>query len=194
MGNCAPYARKDGFTPLNKTPKEILTTKGVNFPPHPPIVGTPENQNMNTLYDNFMDQGHINNDCFYLKKQIEEVVDSGKLDHLVKDIRQGGQQNKNAAKGKENVINMVRSYGYQKRRYERMEEWMDNEKEFPSENCQVKYATCTQLDSALTWWNSHVKTLRIDAAYAMTWKELIKMMTEVYCPRNEIQNLEKEAL
>ncbi|GKC52134.1 reverse transcriptase domain-containing protein, partial [Tanacetum coccineum] len=60
------------------------------------------------------------------------------------------------------------------------------------ENCQVKYTTCTQLDSALTWWNSHVKTLRIDAAYAMTWNELIKMMTEVYCPRNEIQNLENK--
>ncbi|GKC52135.1 hypothetical protein Tco_1074880 [Tanacetum coccineum] len=77
MGNCAPYARKDGFTPLNKTPKEILTTEGVNFPPHPQIVGTSENQNMNTLYDNFMDRGHINNDCFHLKKQIKEAVDSG---------------------------------------------------------------------------------------------------------------------
>ncbi|GKB05761.1 hypothetical protein Tco_0833956 [Tanacetum coccineum] len=88
---------------------------------------------MNTLYDNFIDRGHINNDCFHLKKQIEEAVDSGKLDHLVKDIRQGGQQNKNASKDKANVINMVRSYGYQKRRYERMEEWMDNEKAFPSD-------------------------------------------------------------
>ncbi|GJZ48599.1 hypothetical protein Tco_0602431 [Tanacetum coccineum] len=63
---------------------------------------------MNTLYDNFIDRGHINNDCFHLKKQIEEAVDSGKLDHLVKDIRQGGQQNKNASKDKANVINMDR--------------------------------------------------------------------------------------
>ncbi|GKF54847.1 hypothetical protein Tco_0165187 [Tanacetum coccineum] len=36
------------------------------------------------------------------------------------------------------------------------------------ENCQVKYATCTLLDSALTWWNSHMKTVGIGAAYAMT--------------------------
>ncbi|GKG32375.1 hypothetical protein Tco_0429885, partial [Tanacetum coccineum] len=49
-------------------------------------------------------------------------------------------------------------------------------------NCQVKYATCTLLDSALTWWNSHVKTVGIEAAYEMSWKELMKMMTEVYCP------------
>ncbi|GKB29336.1 reverse transcriptase domain-containing protein, partial [Tanacetum coccineum] len=59
-------------------------------------------------------------------------------------------------------------------------------------NCQVKYATCTLLDSALTWWNSHVKTVEIDAAYAMNWKKLIKMMTKVYFPRNEIQKMENE--
>ncbi|GKF52129.1 hypothetical protein Tco_0148596 [Tanacetum coccineum] len=45
---------------------------------------------------------------------------------------------------------------------------------------------------ALTWWNSHVKTIGIDAAYEMPWNELIKMMTEVYCPRNEIQKMENE--
>ncbi|GJU90778.1 putative reverse transcriptase domain-containing protein [Tanacetum coccineum] len=47
-------------------------------------------------------------------------------------------------------------------------------------------------DSALTWWNSHVKIVGINAAYTMTWKELMKMMTEVYYPRNEIQKLENE--
>ncbi|GJU57912.1 integrase, catalytic region, zinc finger, CCHC-type containing protein [Tanacetum coccineum] len=56
----------------------------------------------------------------------------------------------------------------------------------------VKCATCTILDGALTWWNSHVKTVEIDAAYDMSWRELMKMMTEVYCPRNEIQKLENE--
>ncbi|GJY36129.1 hypothetical protein Tco_0421507 [Tanacetum coccineum] len=42
----------------------------------------------------------------------------------------------------------------------------------------VKCATCTILDGALTWWNSHVKTVEIDAAYDMSWRELMKMMTE----------------
>ncbi|GJW51978.1 putative reverse transcriptase domain-containing protein [Tanacetum coccineum] len=63
-------------------------------------------------------------------------------------------------------------------------------------NCQerlsVKYATCTLLDSALTWWNSHKRTIRTDAAYALSWRELLKLMTEVYCPRNEIQKMETE--
>ncbi|GJZ83900.1 hypothetical protein Tco_0649073 [Tanacetum coccineum] len=40
-------------------------------------------------------------------------------------------------------------------------------------NCQVKYATCTLLDSAFTWWNSHVKTVGLEAAYEMSWKELM---------------------
>ncbi|GKB48925.1 reverse transcriptase domain-containing protein [Tanacetum coccineum] len=58
--------------------------------------------------------------------------------------------------------------------------------------CQVKYVTCTFLGSALTWWNSYVKTIGHDAAYEMTWQNLMKMMTEAYCPRNEIQKLENE--
>ncbi|GKB73822.1 putative reverse transcriptase domain-containing protein [Tanacetum coccineum] len=55
------------------------------------------------------------------------------------------------------------------------------------ERYQVKYATCTLLDSALTWWNSHKRTIRTNAAYALSWRELLKLMTEVYYPRNEIQ-------
>nr|GEW57779.1 hypothetical protein [Tanacetum cinerariifolium] len=45
---------------------------------------------------------------------------------------------------------------------------------------------------ALTWWNSHKRTIGIEAAYDMSWVELMKLMTEVYCPRNEIQNMETE--
>ncbi|GJR42131.1 putative reverse transcriptase domain-containing protein [Tanacetum coccineum] len=46
------------------------------------------------------------------------------------------------------------------------------------------------VDSALTWWNSHKRTIGVEAAYAMNWVELMKLMTEVYCPRNEIQKME----
>ncbi|GJS67157.1 putative reverse transcriptase domain-containing protein [Tanacetum coccineum] len=60
------------------------------------------------------------------------------------------------------------------------------------EKSQVKYATCTLLDSALTWWNSHKRTIGTEAAFAMSWRELMKLMTEVYCPRNEIQKMETE--
>nr|GEU79429.1 putative reverse transcriptase domain-containing protein [Tanacetum cinerariifolium] len=57
---------------------------------------------------------------------------------------------------------------------------------------QVKYATCTLQNSALTWWNSHKRIIGVDAEYAMKWVGLIKLMTEVYCPRNEVQNMEIE--
>ncbi|GJR41224.1 putative reverse transcriptase domain-containing protein [Tanacetum coccineum] len=44
--------------------------------------------------------------------------------------------------------------------------------------CQVKYVTYTLMDGALTWWNSHVKMVGIDAAYDMSWKDLMKIMIE----------------
>nr|GFB22800.1 hypothetical protein [Tanacetum cinerariifolium] len=43
---------------------------------------------------------------------------------------------------------------------------------------QVKYATCTLQDSALTCWNSHKRTIGVEAAYAMKWARLMKLMTE----------------
>ncbi|GKE07753.1 putative reverse transcriptase domain-containing protein, partial [Tanacetum coccineum] len=44
---------------------------------------------------------------------------------------------------------------------------------------QVKYASCTLLDAVLTWWNSYKRTVGVDAAYSMTWKALMKLMTEM---------------
>nr|GEV01773.1 hypothetical protein [Tanacetum cinerariifolium] len=65
---------------------------------------------------------------------------------------------------------------------------------FRISNCtlenQIKFATCTLLESALTWWNTHVRIVGHDLAYAMTWTNLKKMMTKKYCPRGEIKKLE----
>ncbi|GJX96332.1 putative reverse transcriptase domain-containing protein [Tanacetum coccineum] len=61
----------------------------------------------------------------------------------------------------------------------------------PMEN-QVKFATCTFIGNALTWWNSHMKAITQDVAYDMDWKTLKKMMTVKYCPRGEIKKLEIE--
>ncbi|GKB92134.1 putative reverse transcriptase domain-containing protein, partial [Tanacetum coccineum] len=57
---------------------------------------------------------------------------------------------------------------------------------------QVKFATCTLLGAALTWWNDHVRTLGYDAAYAMTWGTFKKKLTDKYCPNGEIKKLEIE--
>ncbi|GJY22909.1 putative reverse transcriptase domain-containing protein [Tanacetum coccineum] len=86
-------------------------------------------------------------------------------------------------KGTEGVVGLIR--------------WFEKmETVFHISNCpekyQVKYATCTLLNSALTWWNSHKRTIGTEAAFAMSWRELMKLMAEVYCPRNEIQKIESE--
>ncbi|GKA02770.1 putative reverse transcriptase domain-containing protein [Tanacetum coccineum] len=54
---------------------------------------------------------------------------------------------------------------------------------------QVKFATCTLLGAALTWWNGQIRTLGPEA-YAMTWEVLKKKITDKYCPQGEIKKLE----
>ncbi|GJS84847.1 putative reverse transcriptase domain-containing protein [Tanacetum coccineum] len=72
-------------------------------------------------------------------------------------------------KGTEGVVGLIR--------------WFEKmETVFHVSNCleksQVKYATFTLLNSALTWWNSYKRTIGTEAAFAMSWRELIKIMTK----------------
>ncbi|GJV52432.1 reverse transcriptase domain-containing protein [Tanacetum coccineum] len=76
-------------------------------------------------------------------------------------------------------------------------QWFERmETVFRISNCtvenQVKFATCTLMGTALTWWNLHAKTVTNEVAYAMTWSDLKKKMTTKYCPRNEIKKIEAE--
>ncbi|GKE01647.1 reverse transcriptase domain-containing protein [Tanacetum coccineum] len=76
-----------------------------------------------------------------------------------------------------------------------LSQWFKNmESVFHMSNCavenQVKFATYTFLGNSLTWWNSHMKAITQDVAYAMDWKTLKKMMTDKYYPRGEIKKLE----
>ncbi|GKA07945.1 putative reverse transcriptase domain-containing protein [Tanacetum coccineum] len=74
-------------------------------------------------------------------------------------------------------------------------QWFEKMKNvFSISNCfvenQIKFSTCTLLAGALTWWNSHVRTVGYDVVYAMTWTDLKKNMTDKYCSRGEIKKLE----
>ncbi|GJW85758.1 hypothetical protein Tco_0158903 [Tanacetum coccineum] len=67
-------------------------------------------------------------------------------------------------KGMEGVVGLIR--------------WFEKmETVFHISNCpeksQVKYATCTLLNSALTWWNTHKRTIGTKVAFAMSWRELM---------------------
>ena len=39
-------------------------------------------------------------------------------------------------------------------------------------DCQVKFSACTFMHAALSWWNTHVQTIGIVQANALTWAEL----------------------
>nr|GFB81702.1 hypothetical protein [Tanacetum cinerariifolium] len=57
---------------------------------------------------------------------------------------------------------------------------------------KVKFATATLHGRALTWWNSQVATLGPEVANARTWAEVKQMMTDEFCPTEEVQRLEDE--
>nr|GEZ72658.1 reverse transcriptase domain-containing protein [Tanacetum cinerariifolium] len=78
-----------------------------------------------------------------------------------------------------------------------LSQWFERmESVFHISNCavenQVKFAIRTLHSIVLTWWNTYVKTVGHEAAYGMSWKTLMKIMTEKYCPRNKIRKLEME--
>ncbi|GKD65425.1 reverse transcriptase domain-containing protein [Tanacetum coccineum] len=86
------------FTPLTRTPKEILAVKAGKFKPPPPMVTLTEKRSSNKFCDFHNDKGHSTDECMQLKKQIEELVLDWKLSHLIKEIKQGRDQTKNEKK------------------------------------------------------------------------------------------------
>nr|GEW03704.1 hypothetical protein [Tanacetum cinerariifolium] len=118
--------------------------------------------------------------------QLQEMIDQGVTAALAaRDALRSmnGDDSHNSRTGTEGVASLSQWF-------ERMESV------FHISNCavenQVKFATCTLYSVALTWWNTHVKTVGHEAAYGIPWKTLMKMMAEKYCPRNEIKKLEME--
>ncbi|GJQ93740.1 reverse transcriptase domain-containing protein [Tanacetum coccineum] len=93
--------RQDRFTPLTKTPKEILAMETVKFKAQPPMTGPTENMNKNKFCEFHGDKGHITDKCIHLRKLVEEAVKSGQLSHLVKEIKQGGKRDEQAKTVKE---------------------------------------------------------------------------------------------
>ncbi|GKD74552.1 putative reverse transcriptase domain-containing protein [Tanacetum coccineum] len=57
---------------------------------------------------------------------------------------------------------------------------------------KVKFAVATLQGRALTWWNSQVATLVLEATTRTTWTEMKRLMTEEFCLTKEIQRIEHE--
>ncbi|GJY95847.1 hypothetical protein Tco_0512208 [Tanacetum coccineum] len=97
---------------------EILASEPqLNLQPPRPVQLPPKKENQDKYYDYHGEKRHCTNDCFQLRRQLEMALESGKLNHLIKDVRQRGRGN---AKGrdarKDKVINMIRSWPNDRKR------------------------------------------------------------------------------
>nr|GEW77439.1 reverse transcriptase domain-containing protein [Tanacetum cinerariifolium] len=59
-----------------------------------------------------------------------------------------------------------------------------------TEDCNVKFATDTLTEEALSWWNSFAQPIGIEQAYKITWVEFKKLMIKKYYPQTKIQKME----
>ncbi|GJZ62914.1 reverse transcriptase domain-containing protein [Tanacetum coccineum] len=67
-GTKGMFIRRGPEDPKKLKTKEILVMESVSFPEPPPLIGTPEKQNLNKFCDYHGDRGHNTNDCYQLKK------------------------------------------------------------------------------------------------------------------------------
>ncbi|GJS76730.1 reverse transcriptase domain-containing protein [Tanacetum coccineum] len=74
---------------LTKYPKEILATETqLRLPAPRPMINPLRSGNIDRYFNYHQEKGHYMNDCIQLRKQLEMALESGKLNHLVKDVRQ----------------------------------------------------------------------------------------------------------
>ncbi|GJV68134.1 hypothetical protein Tco_1483643 [Tanacetum coccineum] len=89
--------------------RTITSQLHLQLPPCPPMVAPSKRENVDWYCEYHGDKGHYTNNCFHLKKQLKTALESGKLNHLVKDMRQQGN-NRGRQTGSSNnrtkVINM----------------------------------------------------------------------------------------
>nr|GFA97010.1 reverse transcriptase domain-containing protein [Tanacetum cinerariifolium] len=105
----------DKYTPLTKTPNEILATEGANFPKLPPMRTSEERRVGNGYCEYYGQKGHTTNECVQLRQLIDKLVKEGRLDHLVKNIKEGKDKQKSGGKkdtpkDKADTIYMVQSW------------------------------------------------------------------------------------
>nr|GEV23471.1 putative reverse transcriptase domain-containing protein [Tanacetum cinerariifolium] len=85
--------------------------------------------------------------------------------------------------GKEGAVGLIR--------------WFERtESVFSHSNCveenKVTFATGTLTYDALSWWNAYTQPIRIEQANNTIWTELKRLLTNKYCPRNEVKKMEDE--
>ncbi|GJS99310.1 reverse transcriptase domain-containing protein [Tanacetum coccineum] len=75
-------------------PKEILATETqLRLAPPRPMIHPQRGGNMDRICDYHQEKGHHTNDYHHLRRQLEAALESDKLNHLIKDVRQKGKGN-----------------------------------------------------------------------------------------------------
>nr|GEW86366.1 hypothetical protein [Tanacetum cinerariifolium] len=94
-------SKRDRFTLLTKTPKEIFALEKGWFKAPPPMTAPVKKQNHAKFCEFHGEVGHNTDECMHLKKQIEEMLKEGKLSYLMKELKQnnGKEQSKTTKKG-----------------------------------------------------------------------------------------------
>ncbi|GKB08037.1 hypothetical protein Tco_0836321 [Tanacetum coccineum] len=140
----APYPQREqtnGAVPvllldsLTKCPKEILATETqLQLPPPRPVANPLKTGDPKKYYDYHQDKGHHTNDYIQLRKQLEIALELGKLNHLMKDLRQRVERRQNRNPLVQKVINMVNVHSFKKKKRkerEATESWMNTPISFP---------------------------------------------------------------
>ncbi|XP_022007534.1 uncharacterized protein LOC110906764 [Helianthus annuus] len=78
--------RERQWTPLTKTPAEVLSTEDYQFKAPPPMKNK-YGQDPNQYCDYHKDNGHTTNNCISLCTEIEKTLKSGELTHLLQNVR-----------------------------------------------------------------------------------------------------------
>ncbi|XP_022019854.1 uncharacterized protein LOC110919914 [Helianthus annuus] len=83
--------RERQWTPLTKTPAEVLSTEYYQFKTPPPMKNK-RGQDPNLYCEYHKDNGHTTNNCISLRTEIEKALKSGELTHLVQNVRKDIKQ------------------------------------------------------------------------------------------------------
>ncbi|GJT54659.1 hypothetical protein Tco_0989713 [Tanacetum coccineum] len=76
------------FSLLTKTPKEIFALEKGKFKAPPPMVTPAEKRDPNKYCEFHADTRHSTDECMQLRKQIDEIINSGKLSQFIKELKQ----------------------------------------------------------------------------------------------------------
>ncbi|GJT36916.1 reverse transcriptase domain-containing protein [Tanacetum coccineum] len=103
--------KPDRFSLLTKTLKEIFALEKGKFKAPPPMVTPAEKRDPNKYCEFHADTGHSTNECMQLRKQIDEMIKSGKLSQFIKDLKQSDKpKGETARKDKPLAILMIQPW------------------------------------------------------------------------------------